>query len=165
SQEDQLYYKNDTTFGFAVSSPQLVLQVGNRLIAYELDGLNSIFSGSSESEERAIQIRFTTEKGWLDVNRKLTAEEYDQLRAALSDGAFPDEEIQTGFYLDNSNNILLVYLPIPEAPIVGFDSEVHDGKFITTFPVMQILMGPSININLDSFSSLKYNRSRLEVRV
>ena len=127
------------------------------MIAYELEGLNTLFNEAVDSDERFTQIRFTTEKGWLDVDRRFSESEYEALSTVISEGTFPTEEIQSGYFFDDSRNVLLVYLSLSEEPITGFDTEIHEGKFITTFPVMQILVGPAININFENFKSKKFD--------
>lgn len=170
--EDAGTVLNQTQIGFAIASPQLVLQGGNRLISWKLDGFSEIFrekeldSNNGDAAEKDLLIVLSGEEGWLPVVRRLMTWEYDNFNNELRSGAFP-RNIDTSFYYhDRGGNTLHVYLPVAEKAIVPYNAKLHAGKtFVTQWPVMQVLLGPDVKIDEGRFNALRFNDLSLSVRV
>ncbi len=162
--KEQFHFNNNAAIGFAIASPQLVLQGGNRLIKYELNGISDVMKHTA-IQESTIQIKLTTEKGWLTIDENPNPDNRAKLQAVLDTRKFGGHEtsIETGYFV--SENQLFIYLSPSEAPIVGYNPEVHLNTFTTSYPVMQILFGPQLAINEEVFKSLKFEISSLSVKV
>jgi hypothetical protein len=163
--QDQYYYKNETMLGFAIASPHLLLQGGKRVIIYRLMAFQKIFDEKVINEERIVQIKLTSQKNWLKIEKQMNQDNYQSLKTLLDEGTFPDQEYETSYFFDLSENLLLIYLPLSEDPITAFDAEVHEGSFKTDHPVMQILMGPAVQLDLADFKDMRFSDSTMEVRV
>ncbi|MGB5818629.1 MAG: carboxypeptidase-like regulatory domain-containing protein [Saonia sp.] len=162
--KEQFYFNNNAAIGFALASPQLVLQGGNRLIRYGLNGISALLENTT-AQGGDIQIKLTAEEGWLTLNKPIAPDVFKKLHGTLAAQKFGGSESATeaGYYV--SENQLFIYLPPNEPSIIGYDSEVHQNSFTTSFPVMQILFGPRIAMGEDVFKSLKFDSSSLMVKV
>jgi hypothetical protein len=160
---DRLYARNEAAIGFAIASPQLLLQGGNRLIVYRLEGLDKIYIAGSNPTEQNVRIKFTAAKEWITIDQRMS----DELRKSLplDDSTIFDIPLQTQgtYYIDEGS--LIIYLPASVPSIIPFDSAMHDGAFVTSHPVMQVLLGPDVMISEDDFSNLGFRNASLEVRV
>ena len=162
--KDQFHFNNDAAIGFALASPQLVLQGGNRLIRYSLNGLSDLMD-NAPIQEGAIRIKLTTDEGWLTIDRTMNSGQRTKLQSALATSKFGGLEASTVSAYFVSENQLFIYLPPSEASIIGYNPEVHLNTFTTSYPVMQILFGPQLGINEAFFKSLKFDSSSLAVKV
>lgn len=162
--KDQFHFNNDAAIGFALASPQLVLQGGNRLIRYRLNGLSNLME-NAPIQEGAIRIKLTTEEGWLTIDRTMNSGQRTKLQSTLTTSKFGGLEASTASAYFVSENQLFIYLPPSEASIIGYNPEVHLNTFTTSYPVMQILFGPQLAINEEFFKSLKFDSSSLAVKV
>jgi hypothetical protein len=160
---NQLEWHNEAAIGFAVASPQLLLQGGNRLIAYRLQDLGKVYTGGNIETERQVRILFTGEKEWLVIDKRMTAAQFKLLPIKGETIFAGTGETEGSYYFDADT--LYIYLPASLPAVIPFDSAVHEGSFITTQPVMQVLLGPSVLISEDDFGKLVFSNASLEVRV
>ena len=152
-----------TQVGFALASPQLVMQGGRRLLTWTFKDFEKAFESFRADR---IQIWLSGEKEWIKIN--LTSDEklIKALRVAMDSGKFSIErEIDNEAYFIGGNK-LFVYLPISSDPVVPFDEKKHKGfNYRTPYPVMQVMMGPEIHIDSQLFESLSFDNQSLFVRV
>lgn len=160
---NQLEWRNEAAIGFAIASPQLLLQGGNRLIAYHLQDLGKVYTGGTSETERQVRILFTAEKEWLVVQKRMTDAQFKALPIKGATVFAETQETEGSYYFDTDT--LYIYLPASLPGVIPFDSAVHEGAFVTTQPVMQVLLGPSVMISENDFGKLAFNSASLEVRV
>lgn len=156
---DELHTKNETAIGFAIASPQLVLQGGNRLITLKVSGLRELFTGGNAG------VWLSAEEGWLTISRQMTKAEFDGL---LSEELFVNEqEAGTSYYIDeDSSNTLQIFLPVSEKAIIPFDPKLHTGRaYNTPYPVMQIMTGPDVQLPAFQYKYFTHHGLSLAVRV
>lgn len=138
--------------GFAIASPELLLQGGKRLL--EIAGLGNLFADLNENEN-LIEVWFTGEKGWIKVDQVMTPEDFKILVGYRDNGALdPDGKVAASYSL--LDEALLVYLPMSEKAVIKFDSAIHTGfDFITEYPVARIMIKPEYKIDQQLFANLK----------
>jgi hypothetical protein len=161
--------KDQAKIGFALASPQLLLQGGNRLIRWNIPGLKEQLQKSGADME----IWLTGEKGWLKVGKCIKDETTDEtalfkkILEVEASGVFdPKISLVSRYYLNAESDALYIYLPIAEVAVVPFDSKLHGGyPYVTDYPVAQVMLGPKLNIGFDDFKSLRFAGQSLSVRV
>ncbi|MEO5564317.1 MAG: hypothetical protein ABIR18_12805, partial [Chitinophagaceae bacterium] len=147
--------KDQAQIGFAIASPQLVLQGGNRLIKCNMTGFNQLI------KENAISILFTAEEGWMSIDKQ-----DERVLNILDDGEFNKQIVLEKCYFFDKENTLYIFLPIAEKGIVAFDPELHkEYSFATPYPVMQLMLGPGITTDADKFNKLQCDSFSIEVQV
>lgn len=177
---DEIDRKDAAQVGFAIASPQLVMQGGNRLLVCRV----SIADRAEEAADNMFadaKLMLSAAEGWLLIDSDALAANKNKgnfdnfIQAALSDGVFHTEDFasadfQSCYSIDkqaSSTGVsysLTIYLPVSEGAIVPFDSKLHTGfPFNTPYPVMQILLGEDHRVAYDNFNSVE-NLS-LELRV
>ena len=172
--------QDGVSIGFAIASPQLLLQGGKRIIRMSVAGLESLFQETdgtiaADGTKKVIktvkvpfQIALSGEKGWLNISRLMSAEQYTQLSQYLPAGIIDPALVITGscLYLDVSTESLLIYLPPSEKAIIPYDPSLHTGSvFPTNYPVMQVLLTPQALLNETNMLQLKATRLQLDIRV
>jgi hypothetical protein len=160
---NQLEWRNEAAIGFAIASPQLLLQGGNRLIAYRLQDLGKVYTGGNPETERQVRILFTGEKKWLAVEKRMTDAQFKSLPIKGETRFAETQETEGSYYFDTDT--LYIYLPASLPGVIPFDSAIHEGAFVTMQPVMQVLLGPSVLISENDFGKLAFQSASLEVRV
>ncbi|HSY62150.1 MAG TPA: hypothetical protein VK796_09755, partial [Cytophaga sp.] len=167
---DDAERKDQAQIGFAIASPQLVLQGGNRLIALQINDLGKLLNAG----QTKFEISLTSKDGWLKIDNSWFSKKdnkfYDEFKK------FIDEANSTGIFnlpsdlspLDNGyllgNNTVYVYLPIAAPAIIAYNAKLHPGSIYNTpYPVMQILIGPDINIDSNDLNII--NDLSLSVKV
>jgi hypothetical protein len=148
--------KDQAQVGFAIASPQLVLQAGNRLIKCRLEGFKKLLKNNT------VSLLFTGEEGWMLINR-----DEPTTREIFDKGEFrKDLPSEKCFHFYEDDNTLYIFLPIAEKGIIAFDAEVHkEYSFTTSYPVMQIMLDTGINAGADVFNGLKCDSFGIEVNV
>jgi hypothetical protein len=155
--ETELSTKNTAEIGFAVASPQLVLQGGNRLIRIGIEALSKITSLSN------IKIALTGEKGWLTVDTPIDNKKW--LDKITTEGSFDTSLVNTTGYIFVDGSIY-VYLPVAEQGIIAFNAKLHTGHtFNTNYPVAQILIGPQIGLSAALYRTLSVSQLSIGVQV
>lgn len=160
--------KDQAQIGFAIATPQLVLQGGNRLIAWHIQNLSNLLPEPVEAKAGyELEIWLTGEKGWLKISAVLADADITKLKLAERFGIF-DTTLSTssGYYINRDNDSLHIYLPVAENAIIPFDAKLHAGyPYVTAYPVAQIMLGSSLNIDYATFDSLSLYEQSLTVRV
>ncbi len=167
--KEQIGASPNTQIGFAVASPELLLQGGNRMVSMLLNtsGVNAfheIFGDDTKSGRKEVTIWLSGEKGWLKINQRLND---NSLETVIKDGVF-QANLTTSFFLttEGTRSILSIVLPIAEQAILPYDPKVHLGQsFDTKLPLLLIMLGPSIKMNSDTFESLTAANVALQVQV
>lgn len=178
---DELDRKDQAQVGFALASPQLVLQGGNRLITLQLSLLKNPIAGTDTDDLFLnTKILLTGKDQWLEIdsealekNRKLGKFD-DFIRSAKAEENFHKEDFKADFvsgYLINKvetdntvDYIIDVYLPVSEQPVIAFEAKLHPGyAFKTTHPVMQLVLDN--RIQLAGYASISINKISLNVQV
>ncbi|MDB5086635.1 MAG: hypothetical protein JWR09_629 [Mucilaginibacter sp.] len=156
--EIELSTKNTAAIGFAIASPQLVLQGGNRLIKIAIDAL------SDTTTLNNIKIALTGEKGWLTVDTPLVNSK-EWLEKLIKTGSFDTSLISTTGYVF-VDGAIYIYLPVVEQGIIAFNAKLHTGNtFNTNYPVAQILIGPDIGLSAAMYKKLTVTTLSIAVRV
>ena len=155
--EIELSTKNTAAIGFAIASPQLVLQGGNRLLRIGIEALSKVASLSN------IKIALTGEKGWLTIDTPIDNKEW--LDKITAEGSFDTSLVNTTGYIFVDGSIY-VYLPVAEQGIVAFNAKLHTGHtFNTNYPVAQILIGPDIGLTAAMYKRLTVSQLSIAVQV
>lgn len=161
--------KNNADIGFAIASPQLVLQGGNRLIQLEVPDLKVFFGNANFIKN--FKVLLTGEKGWLTINNLIDNVSNPKtnvtwLDNVITKGVFdPSYKItDTGFLF--SGDSLYIYLPVSEQGIIAFDAKLHAGQtYRSPYPVMQVFIGPELGLRGELFNSLSIDSLSLSVKV
>ena len=152
--------KDQSQIGFAIASPQLVLQGGNRIIALQMASLHDF-------NNKQLEIWLSAEDGWLKIDKKIT-EKNELIKSLLANGGdlstgMPGE---SGYFIDSLNAALYICLPIVEKAIIPFNLALHPGlKYATPYPVMQIRIEPDIEFNQVVFNQNDIKDLSISVRV
>ena len=157
--------KDQAAIGFAIASPQLVMQGGKRLVS--IAGLDS-FLAALKQNAASLQIWLTGEKGWLAIDSLMDEIDFEKLMKfiRLDVGIFNPEADYLERSYTWSREGLSIYLPIGEQGIVPFNPAIHTGyAFDTSWPVLRIGVNPGMGITEDKFASLKANDLQIKVRV
>jgi hypothetical protein len=171
---------NNTEIGFAVASPQLVLQGGTRLIKCSMPFDFSKFPVNANMlKSLNLQVVLTGEKSWLNISRQMDKKEAEAIKQVMDFGLFPAPDptnsflSESGFFLaqeDDTNGkpvtgVLYIFMPISEQGIVPFNAKTHTGNYQTAYPVMQILMGSGLGFPASFFHGLKVDSLSIAVQV
>ena len=159
--------------GFAIASPQLVLQGGKRLITLKVPGLKTLLATNLQSP---LEVWLTGEKGWLKVDKIMSAANISIFKKYFIVGfdVFnPDDATdESSYYFDSVTesgitiDTLNVYLPIAEKPVIAFDAKLHTGyNYKTVYPVLQVMINEEMNIDESVYQTIKATKLSLEVRV
>lgn len=140
---DELDSKDQAQIGFAIASPQLMLQGGKRFL--QISGLNE-FNKLLKEFEITLSIWFTGDKGWFKVDRVFEKNEFETLIKYLPLGVFnPEINPESGYYVTNED--INIYMPFSESPVVAFNSETHNEYAINSkYPVIRIMLDKGVDI-------------------
>jgi len=161
--------KDQSKIGFALASPQLLLQGGNRLLVWESDVFKQLFS-SSQNGAIDLEISLTGDKGWVNIPKLTDNKELDVIKAVENTTIFDDYLTQTksGYFVDVSSEKwkLYIYLPISADAIIPFDGNLHSTySYQTSYPVLQILLWPTLDINYDQLNKTDFINQTISVWV
>ncbi len=173
-----------TQIGFAMASPQLLLQGGNRLIEVKfpqgsgverLFGQTTLADGDDEDRKTTMLIPPTVEfwltgaDGWVKIAQppmqqgnilKFLA---DIAKGVFNQTASPDK-IEWYFLPDTQK--LGIYLPIGIQEIVGYDAALHtEYSLATTKPVVAVVIKSEVQLTGEVYESLKLSDIGLRVKV
>ena len=149
--------------GFALASPQLVMQGGRRLLTWTFMDFETAFANFKTTQ---FQVWLTGDKDWIKL--KVTEDEIliRALRHAGETGKFMidrEHEAESYFIADKK---LFVYLPISSEAVIPFNQEIHKGfSYNTRYPVMQVMIGPDITLDFQTFENLSFSNQSLFVKV
>ncbi len=180
---DEETRKDQAQVGFAIASPQLVLQGGNRLLLIRFRSRNNkLFEVAKNFETQNpgksfFNVSLSGEKNWLNAENKLSQSDWDNLLVSYipkgqttkeTTGIFnPDNKIEKiSYFLNDSINSIAVFLPVSEQAVINFDNKIHTGyNYQTTQPVAKVLINSAANINEDDFKSFGISVISLVVKV
>ena len=163
--------RNDQArIGFAIASPQLLLQGGNRLIELQLDATAAPLFAKQEqmAATNIFEIWFTGDKEWFKVDRVMTAAELALFKKFLPMGIFNPlaNNIEAGYYLNKDTNSLFVYLPLGAPPVTAYDAKLHTAfTYGTAQPVMQVMLSPELDLLAADYKRLSVNNLTLRIKV
>ncbi|MBV7530821.1 hypothetical protein [Chitinophaga sp. sic0106] len=165
-------YRNDkTSIGFAVASPQLLLEGGRRFLIIQFNGLNKLIDPENRvPSQQPFKLYFSGEKEWLEVSIKDSYGLPTVYEALMSTGVFPDSTPEYPAYCPyktaTGGYYLLVNIPLQAPAVVGFKKDVYkDYAFNTTFPVMRIMLDPELNLSASDYHDMVADSFSIEVRV
>jgi len=168
-------FRNDRAkIGFAIASPQLLLQGGKRLITLKLDPIstNMLIKRHEElivsDKVGLFEFWFTGEKKWFKVNEVMSDDDQKKFTKFFKIDIFnpADGDIKNSYYFDKDKSVLHIYLSASEEPVISYDSKIHsDYTYSTSFPVMQVLLNPQINLKASDYNTLDAGYLGLKVKV
>jgi hypothetical protein len=166
---DETNRKDVSSIGFAIASPQLLLQGGKRVVRLKIRAIDRLVMDAEGKQVKSpFEIYFTAAKGWLKISRLMPVKEYELLSKSLQNGVFePDDgNIDSAYFIEAETQTLFIYLPIPEQPVINFDPEIHKGfDFRTAYPVIRIMLSPLVNLQDKVYNSLRTDDLGLEIKV
>lgn len=155
---EEVNRKDQTKVGFAIASPQLVLQGGNRLITCRIPRIGEVV--------KEPEIWLSAEDGWLKISKSdgSLKDIYNKESGVFNDSSSFDRS--SFFVLDYSDSSLIhIFLSIAEKPIVSFNPKIHEGNYHTSYPVMQIMVGPEIDLAIEAYRDEEFHEIALSVYV
>lgn len=162
---EEKFRKDEAQLGFAIASPQFLMQGGKRLVRVLIRGLSAMVNTVKGGAD-PFEILLTGEKGWVKVTQVMKEAEFTALSDSASSGIFTAETsaIGTSYYIDG--NSLLIYLPIAEQAVVQYDPKLHPGRlFDTTQPMLQILLNKNLELYERAYNLININNMRIDVKV
>ncbi len=161
--------KDQAKIGFAVASPQLLLQGGNRLLEWHIDQLSELLPETDEGEiPHQVEIWLTGEKGWLILS-PLEEGVFSVIRQMVTTyGIFPlaNAVTKSGYFIDRAANSFYLYLSPAEDAVIPFDAKLHLGyPYLTAYPVAQIMLGPNLVFDYALFKKVSLNTQSISARV
>jgi hypothetical protein len=167
--KEEMGRKDRSAIGFAIASPQLLLQGGKRIIRMSIKGIGRLLrNASGEDVKSPFEFLMTAEKGWLKITRLMPNADYVNISKYLTIGIInPDaENIETSYYIEKDSNTVLIFLPIAEQAIINFDPAIHTGyDFRTTYPVIQVQISPLVQLEDEKYGNLRTDFLGLDIRV
>ena len=168
----ELSDRNDEAkVGFAIASPQILMQGGKRLVEFTLNNADAFFSMLEKLQASGgslFEVWFTAEKEWLKVDRLFTAAEKASFVMLLDFGMFNPKFVDTepGYYFDKDKRTISIYLPASAPAIIGYKAKEHAAfSYDTTQPVMQVLLNNIIDLTATEYQGLSINNFSLTVKV
>ncbi|MDN3581251.1 hypothetical protein [Mucilaginibacter flavus] len=171
---------NNTQIGFAIASPQLVLQGGSRLVKFSMPfNFNQFPVNANMLKSLDLQVALTGEKSWLSIDRQMDKEEVEAIKQVMGNGLFPAPDStknflsESGFFLAQENDengkpgigALYIFMPIAEQGIVAFNTKTHTGSYQTEYPVVQVLIGSGLGFPTSFFHDLTVDKLSIAVQV
>ncbi len=161
--------KDQAKIGFAVASPQLLLQGGNRLLEWHIDQLSELLPETDEGTmPHQVEIWLTGEKGWLTLTA-LEENVFSVIKQMVTTyGIFPltNAATKSGYFIDRTANSFYLYLSPAEAAVIAFDAKLHPGyPYLTAYPVAQIMLGPNLAFDHALFKKLNLSAQSISARV
>ncbi|MCF0048666.1 hypothetical protein LXM25_01275 [Dyadobacter sp. LJ53] len=150
---------NHARIGFAMASPQLRMEGGNRTIRLKMKGISKVLVKNGD-----FTIRLSGAKKWIDMDTPMVAEEGNGF-AFVASRTFPPEPT---YHIDKQDpDAILIYIPNKEDAITGFDPKIHpDTVFPTNQPVLQILLKKDVlGINSEDWENAALDFGSGEVNV
>ncbi|SKB72193.1 hypothetical protein [Dyadobacter psychrophilus] len=124
---------NYARIGFAIASPQLRMEGGNRKMRLKMKGLSKILTKSED-----FTIRLSAAKKWMDIDTPAIADPNNGF-TFFAARFFPPEPT---YHMDTQDpDAIWIYIPNKEDAIIGYDPKIHtEATFPTNQPVLQILL-------------------------
>lgn len=163
--------KDQAQIGFAISSPQLLLQGGKRIIRLHIDNLTDLVGNITVDEanpESHFHIYLSGEKGWIDAGKLMKKTDFDELALLLKARAInPTVQItEPVHYIDRENSLIFIFLPISAEPVVKYDAAIHTGYNIQAkHPVLRIMLNTEKKLGEATYKEIKFSNIRIETQV
>ncbi|MBS1510478.1 MAG: hypothetical protein JST86_06550 [Bacteroidetes bacterium] len=169
----QLLSRNDEAkVGFAVASPQILMQGGKRLVEIKLGAsatpLLEKIQVLSTAGDTPVEIWFTGEKEWFKVDAGMKDADQARFTKFLDAGVYNPlaNDIGASYYADKTNNSLVVYLPPSSPAVIAYDAAFHAAyNYPTQQPVMQVLLSQEIDIKSSTYKEMLASGIKLRVKV
>ena len=155
--------KDQAQVGFAVASPQLLLQGGKRIIKLQISNLKDLVGSitvDSAKPQSPFEIYLTGEKEWLNAGKPMTKATYDELSAGLDIGLInPLVEINEAVhFIDAEKNFIFIYLPIAVGAVNKFDNKLHTGYDIqTNQPILRIMLRKGFTLSEEAYQKIEFS--------
>ncbi|PZF73386.1 hypothetical protein [Taibaiella soli] len=162
---DEKFRKDQAQLGFAIASPQFLLQGGKRLISLSVRGL-SVMLATAKGGADPFEILLTGEKGWVKITQVMKEAEFTALSNSISNGVFGTDTsgIGTSYYI--GTNALMIYLPVAEQAIVPYSAKLHPGiVFGTEQPMMQVLLNKNLQLYERVYNLININNMSVDIKV
>ncbi|WP_143306503.1 hypothetical protein [Chitinophaga vietnamensis] len=156
--------------GFALATPELVLQGGKRMVAIYFNGIDRLIQAMTKDTDAPFDIWLTTDQGWYHVDTRNSKQTVYTSRTTT--GLFPTTSDANDAFYDfvddkqQNRQHIVVYLPVTAPAVIGFNTKLHDGAvYNTPSPVMKILLKSTINLSKEDYNGFQLNNLRLETWV
>ncbi|MEO1049702.1 MAG: hypothetical protein AAFX87_03730 [Bacteroidota bacterium] len=175
--QDQ-FYKYDSqrnmesaTIGFAISTPTLLLNEGERSVTIKIDFdrrsfkttrilLARIFLGDRGHHRKPSEVG---KKGLLYAFQRHFANPFD-LWYTSDDGLIEIDKYRLSLNVDKPAMEISFYLPHSAKPFTGYNAEIHGNNFSTAWPLLQVLLKEETSIFPYSiFKSLQVENINVQV--
>lgn len=154
-----------TQVGFALASPQLVLNGGNRLVEIQINSVSkddNLFAAAKQFETKYagkafFNVSLSGAKGWINAGKVLSAQEQTALFQDGDTDIFEQDYTFAGaaYYCNYERKTITVFLPVSAQAVIGFDPGVHTGAgFQTSFPVVRILINVDAPLDENEYQDL-----------
>jgi len=165
---DLSHRQDQTSIGFAIASPQLLLQGGKRLLEFQTSSIAVLAEKAKEIEEisgNLFEIWLSGEKGWLKINKVMSEGDKSEFTKHLSLGLFNSQmKIESSYYINQ--NSLSLYLSPNDQAIVRFDPAIHPGyDYKTSYPICQIRINPLLSLKALEFHGFRITDFSIRVKV
>jgi hypothetical protein len=173
--------KDQTRVGFAIASPQLLMQGGKRLIEVKLNATAAALFEKQEqmtlaSKGNLFEIWFTGETEWFKVDTVMTAADQVKFKRFLPAGIFSPltDDFEASYYLteekivgsSETSYILSVYLPSSVQAVIEYSTKLHTAyTYSTAQPVMQLLLNPVLDLKPTDYKNFSVDKLSLKVKV
>jgi hypothetical protein len=157
--------------GFAIASPQLLLQGGKRILKIHIDSLTQLVGNITvdmANPTSPFLVYLTGEKEWLDAGHLMEKAVYEKLTALLPSGVInPGVSIDVAcHYIDREGGFIFIYLPVAAAPVIRFDAAIHTGYNIQTIqPVLRVMLNKDFAVSEANYKKISFSSIKLEVQV
>jgi hypothetical protein len=140
--------RNYANVGFAVASPQLRLEGGDRTISLKMKGISKILTRSED-----FYLKLSGAKGWIDITQSVDEPDGGVIFFLANNKVSP---AKASYYMSkNDPDMMVIFLPKTEQPVVSYNSEIHEEMpFPTDQPVLQVLLnGSDISISPEDWEN------------
>ncbi|MBO9618708.1 MAG: carboxypeptidase-like regulatory domain-containing protein [Niabella sp.] len=153
-----------TQVGFALASPQLVLNGGNRLLEIQVSTrykTDNLFAAAEQFETKYagkafFNVALSGAKGWINADKVLNDQDQVTLFQDGNTDVFNQNNTfaRAAYYCNYEQKTITVFLPVAEQAVIGFDPAVHTGAgFQTPFPVVRILINQDAQLDENDYQA------------
>lgn len=158
STQDELPELPDASVGFSVASPMLALQSGDRniCIRFTFDATVDFAKFDPEELSTLLSMYYTGDKKWAGPYRTETQADF------FNSSGEATTIIRTE--LDENSLTLIYSLDQDQAPVVGYNEELHLDPYDTAYPIAKLLIDTSTTRGYELFRSL-LNKPLKEIEI
>ena len=164
--------RNDQAkIGFAIASPQLLMQGGKRLIEIQLDASAATLLAKQEqmtSPKNLFEIWFTGDKEWFKVDKVMAVTDLELFLKFLPAGIFNPvtNDLEAFYYVVKETNSLFVYLPAGAPSVIAYNAKLHTAfTYGTAQPVMQLMITPQLDLVAEDYKKFSAVNLSLNIKV